>query len=136
MIGIWWICRDTVTLKRRKKNRAIWEKFIRRYLTQRQNLQCVFVLIDSRHEPQTIDLEFCCWLGEQGIPFLLLFATAAKHSTVQADQNMAIFRRALLKWFEEVPPRILTSAETQIGVHKLLEQIEAINQQFVPPVSE
>ena len=116
-----------------KKNRAIWEKFIRRYLTERKNLQCVFVLIDSRHEPQAIDLEFCCWLGEQGIPFLLLFTKADKQSTVKGDQNMAKFRRALLKWFEDVPVRILTSAETRLGVDQVLTQIDAINQQFVPP---
>lgn len=119
-----------------KKNRAEWEKFIRKYLVGRQNLQCVFVLIDSRHEPQKIDLEFCCWLGEQGLPFMLIFTKADKHSTVKADQNMAKFRRALLKWFEEVPQRILTSAETRLGVEKILGEIDAINQQFVPPVME
>jgi GTP-binding protein len=119
-----------------KKNRAAWEKFIRRYLVERKNLQCVFVLVDSRHEPQKIDVEFCCWLGEQGIPFMLLFTKADKHSTVKGDQNMAKFKRALLKWFEDVPTRILTSAETKLGVDKVLEEIDAINQQFVPPVTE
>src|SRR5690606_1481960 len=59
--------------KASKSSRATWERFIRRYLTSRENLQCVFVLIDSRHEPQRSDLDFCCWLGEKGIPFMLVF---------------------------------------------------------------
>ncbi|HMR18146.1 MAG TPA: ribosome biogenesis GTP-binding protein YihA/YsxC [Sphingobacterium sp.] len=118
-----------------KKNRTEWEKFIRRYLRERPNLQCVFVLIDSRHEPQKIDLDFCCWLGEQGLPFMLAFTKADKQSAVKGDQNMAKFKKALLKWFEEVPPRFLTSAETKLGIDKILAEIDAINQQFVPPLA-
>src|SRR5690606_8861564 len=98
-----------------KKNRAEWEKFIRQYLTKRENLQCVFVLIDSRHEPQKIDLEFCCWLGENGLPFLLVFTKADKQSTLKSEQHIAQFRKALLAWFEEVTAYFLTSAETKLG---------------------
>ncbi len=118
-----------------KKNRAIWEKFIREYLTTRENLQCVFVLIDSRHEPQKIDLDFCYWLGEKGIPFLLLFTKADKHSTVKSDQNIAKFRKALKVWFEEVPEHILTSAETKLGCEEVLVKIDEINQNFVSPLT-
>lgn len=117
-----------------KKNRAEWEKFIREYLTRRENLQCVFVLIDSRHEPQKIDLDFCYWLGEQGIPFFLLFTKADKHSIVKSDQNIAKFRKALKEWFEEVPGHILTSSETKLGCEKVLETIHEINQNFVSPL--
>jgi len=117
-----------------KKNRAEWERFIRRYLTQRENLQCIFVLVDSRLEPQKIDLEFCCWLGEQGLPFFLVFTKADKQSTVKSEQNIAKFKHALLKWFEEVPPCFLTSAEKKVGIEQILEEIDSINTSFEPPV--
>lgn len=119
-----------------KKNRADWEKFIRKYLLSRESLQCIFVLIDSRLEPQKIDLDFCCWLGERGLPFMLIFTKADKQSIVKSDQNMAKFKRALLKWFEEVPTRFLTSAEDKMGLEPILEKIDTINQEFTaPPVS-
>jgi len=117
-----------------KKNRADWGKFIRYYLTNRPNLQCIFVLIDSRLEPQKIDLDFCCWLGEKGLPFMLIFTKGDKQSTVKSDQNMAKFKRALLKWFEEVPQRFLTSSEEKVGLDPILATIEEINTGFQPPV--
>jgi GTP-binding protein len=117
-----------------KKNRADWGKFIRYYLTNRSNLQCIFVLIDSRLEPQKIDLDFCCWLGEKGLPFMLIFTKGDKQSTVKSDQNIAKFKRALLKWFEEVPQRFLTSAEDKVGLEPILQTIEEINSGFVHPI--
>lgn len=117
-----------------KKNRADWGKFIRYYLTNRSNLQCIFVLIDSRLEPQKIDLDFCCWLGEKGLPFMLIFTKGDKQSTVKSDQNIAKFKRALLKWFEEVPQRFLTSAEDKVGLEPILQTIEDINSGFVHPI--
>lgn len=117
-----------------KKNRADWEKFIRRYLLNRENLQCIFVLVDSRLEPQKIDLDFCCWLGENGLPFMLVFTKADKQSGVKSDQNVAKFKRALLKWFEEIPTRFITSSETRLGVDDILIKIDEINANFVAPV--
>jgi GTP-binding protein len=117
-----------------KKNRADWEKFIRRYLLNRENLQCIFVLVDSRLEPQKIDLDFCCWLGENGLPFMLVFTKADKQSGVKSDQNVAKFKRALLKWFEEIPTRFITSSETRFGVEDILIKIDEINANFVAPV--
>ncbi len=117
-----------------KKNRAEWEKFIRHYLTRRENLQCIFVLIDSRHEPQKIDLEFCCWLGEKGLPFLLVFTKADKQSGVKSDQNVAKFKRAMLKWFEEVPQHFITSSETKLGTDAILNVIDEINGNFEQPL--
>lgn len=119
-----------------KKNRADWGKFIRYYLTNRPNLQCIFVLIDSRLEPQKIDLDFCCWLGEKGLPFMLIFTKGDKQSTVKSDQNIAKFKRALLKWFEEVPQRFLTSAEDKVGLDPILQMIEDINTGFQHPIIE
>ncbi|WKK60009.1 MULTISPECIES: ribosome biogenesis GTP-binding protein YihA/YsxC [unclassified Sphingobacterium] len=117
-----------------KKNRATWEKFIRAYLINRVNLQCVYVLIDSRLEPQKIDLDFVFWLGEQGIPFQMIFTKADKQSGVKSDQNIAKFRRAMKKWFEEIPTHFLTSSETKLGCELVLENIDAINQQFESPI--
>ncbi|MBD1429441.1 ribosome biogenesis GTP-binding protein YihA/YsxC [Sphingobacterium litopenaei] len=117
-----------------KKNREDWGKFIRYYLTRRENLQCIFVLIDSRLEPQKIDLDFCCWLGEKGLPFMLIFTKGDKQSNVKSDQNMAKFKRALLKWFEEVPRRFLTSSEEKVGLEPILAAIDEINAGFEPPI--
>lgn len=116
--------------KTSKTNRASWEKFIRRYLRERENLQCVFVLIDSRLEPQKIDLEFCAWLGEEGIPFVLVFTKADKQSAVKSDQNMAHFRKELLKWFEEMPAVFLTSSENRLGCEQVLQFIDEVNQAY------
>lgn len=119
--------------KSSKSNRSDWEKFIRRYLRERESLQCVFVLIDSRHEPQKVDIDFCCWLGENSIPFMLIFTKADKQSRVKSDQNIARFRKKLGTWFEEVPPTFITSAETQLGCDEVLSTVAQINQDFEKP---
>ncbi|RZK57834.1 MAG: YihA family ribosome biogenesis GTP-binding protein [Pedobacter sp.] len=116
-----------------KSSREKWEKFIRNYLTKRENLQCVFVLIDSRLEPQKIDLEFCSWLGECQIPFALVYTKADKQSAPKTDQNVAKFNKALLGWFEEVPPFFVTSAEKGQGRDELLGFVHDVNQDFVMP---
>lgn len=116
--------------KTSRSNRADWEKFIRYYLRNRENLQCVFTLIDSRVKPQKLDLEFCSWLGEQGIPFVLVFTKADKQSRVKSDQNIALFKKSLLQIFEEVPQLFLTSAETQEGRDEVLHFIDDLNQKF------
>ncbi len=116
--------------KASKTNRVSWEKFIRKYLLTRESLQCVFVLVDSRHEPQHIDIEFCCWLGEQGIPFVLVFTKADKQSRQKSETNIAKFRKKLLGWFEEVPPHFLTSSETRLGSEEVLGFIGDINSRF------
>lgn len=116
-----------------KSKRKEWEKFIRSYLRRRENLQCVFVLIDSRHEPQKIDLEFCCWLGEHEIPFFLVFTKADKQSVFKSEQHMGKFRKALSQWFEAVPEGFLSSAEKQTGREPVLTAIEEINKHFILP---
>lgn len=116
-----------------KSSREKWEKFIRNYLTKRENLQCVFVLIDSRLEPQKIDLEFCSWLGECQIPFALVYTKADKQSAPKTDQNVAKFNKALLGWFEEVPPFFVTSSEKGQGRDQLLGFVNDVNQDFVMP---
>lgn len=116
--------------KASKTDRANWEKFIRRYLRDRENLQCVFVLIDSRLEPQKNDLDFCMWLGGEGIPFVLVFTKADKQSAVKSDKNMALFRKSLLQWFEEMPPVFLTSSGTRLGCDAVLDFIDEVNQAY------
>lgn len=116
-----------------KTSREKWEKFIRNYLTKRENLQCVFVLIDSRLEPQKIDLEFCSWLGECQIPFALVYTKADKQSAPKTDQNVAKFNKTLLGWFEELPAFFVTSSERAQGRDQLLNFIAQINSDFVIP---
>jgi GTP-binding protein len=113
-----------------KSNRGEWSKFISFYLRNRENLQCVFVLIDSRLDPQKIDIEFCTWLGENGLPFQLIFTKADKQSSVKTDQSIAKFRKTLLEIFEEVPQHYITSAETQEGRDDLLNFINDLNKKF------
>ena len=114
-----------------KANRGEWERFIRYYLRHRESLQCVFVLIDSRVEPQKNDIDFCNWLGETGIPFLLIFTKADKQSAVKTDQTVAKFRKELLKSFEEVPKIFITSSENTLGREAVLGSINELNQAFV-----
>ncbi len=116
-----------------KSSREKWEKFIRAYLNYRENLQCVFVLIDSRVEPQKIDLEFCCWLGERQIPFVLIFTKADKQSATKSNQNVSKFHHALKTWFDEVPDTFVTSSASGFGREEVLDFIDNINNNFIMP---
>jgi len=116
-----------------KSKKADWSKFIHTYLDKRESLQCVLVLIDSRLDPQKIDLEFCSWLGEKGLSFVLVFTKADKQSSVKTDQSVAKFKAAMLNIFEELPQYFITSAETQTGHDEVLGFINEINKNFVVP---
>src|SRR5690606_30642112 len=113
-----------------QSSRSSWEKFIRAYLLKRENLQCVFVLIDSRIEPQKIDLDFCLWLGENGIPFILVFTKADKQSALKTQENVQKFGKALLQYFEELPQQFITSSENKLGREELLEFIDEVNKNY------
>ncbi len=112
--------------KTSKTNREAWAEMIDDYLVNRENLQIVFVLIDSRLDPQKIDLEFINWLGENNVPFALVFTKADKQSTNKGQQNMAKFRKVLKQTWEELPIFFLTSAETSLGRHELTEYISVL----------
>jgi GTP-binding protein len=114
-----------------KSKKEDWDKFIRTYLDKRESLQCVFVLIDGRHEPQKIDLAFCNWLGEKGLSFVLVFTKADKQSGLKTDQNVAKFQKALGETFEEVPQCFITSAENKLGRDEVLGFIDSVNKAFV-----
>src|SRR6201994_3050453 len=116
-----------------KSKKEDWNKFIRTYLDKRESLQCVMVLIDSRLEPQKIDIEFCNWLGEKGLSFVLVFTKADKQSSIKTDQNIAKFRKALLATFEAMPGYFVTSSETQLGRDELSGFIGRINEGFEVP---
>jgi GTP-binding protein len=117
-----------------KNSRESWEKFIRNYITKRESLQCVFVLIDSRIPPQKIDIEFCCWMGEIQIPFVLAFTKTDKQSTTKTNQTIALFKKELSGWFEEIPPIFITSGEKGIGKDEVLNFIEQTNLDFAMPI--
>ena len=128
-------CRfPTRTAKVSKTSREKWEKFIRAYITKRVRQQCVFVLIDSRLEPQQIDLEFCYWLGEKQIPFSLIFTKADKQGMNVTSKNAAAFKKSLSQWFEEIPASFITSAEKALGKEDVLQFIEEVNKDFVKPI--
>ncbi len=116
-----------------KSKKEDWNKFIQTYLDKRESLQCVMVLIDSRLEPQKIDVEFCNWLGEKGLSFVLVFTKADKQSSIKTDQNVARFRKALLATFDEVPQIFITSSEEHLGKEAILSFISEVNQGFEIP---
>jgi GTP-binding protein len=113
-----------------KSKKEDWNKFIRTYLDKRESLQCVMVLVDSRLEPQKIDLQFCNWLGEKGLSFVIIFTKADKQSSIKTDQNIAKFKKALLTTFEAMPDHFITSSENQTGRDEVLSFIDEVNQKF------
>ena len=113
-----------------KSKKEDWNKFIRTYLDKRESLQCVMALIDSRLEPQKIDLEFCNWLGEKGLAFVLIFTKADKQSALKTEQNVSKFIAALLKSFDEAPGYFITSSEVMTGRDDILNFIDGINKNF------
>ncbi len=116
--------------KRSKTERKKWNIMIKQYILARTNLLSLFVLIDIRHEPQAIDKEFVEWLALSKIPFVIAFTKEDKIGTVNAQKNLAHYKTELLKTWEELPPVILTSAQTGKGREELLEYIEKTNLLF------
>ncbi len=102
-------------------------RMIEDYILERTELVCLFVLLDSRLEPQRIDLEFIEWLGEEGIPFALVFTKADKLSRGKLAANIAAYKERLLQQWEELPPLFITSAEARMGRDELLSYIDGIN---------
>lgn len=100
---------------------------IENYILEREQMTCLFVLIDSRHEPQKIDLEFMEWLGENGIPFAIVFTKADKLSGGKLKTNMEAYKNRLLEQWEELPPIFATSSEKRTGREELLAYIDGIN---------
>lgn len=116
--------------KRSKKEIAKLDQMIRGYILQREQLVNVFVLVDSRLEPQKIDLEFIEWLGQSSIPFAIVFTKADKLSTSKLNQSIEGYKKKLLETWEELPPIFLASAEKKQGRDEVLNYIEQINREL------
>ena len=112
--------------KRSKSVQRSIEEMISSYILRREQLVNVFLLIDVRHNPQKIDTEFMTWLGENGIPFSIVFTKADKLSAAQLSQNVDNYMKSLLETWEELPPYFVTSSEKKQGREPLLNYIEGI----------
>lgn len=110
-----------------KKERLKWEQMIKRYILQRENLYCLFVLIDARHEAQKVDLDFMEWLGISQIPFSIVFTKIDKLKPAELETNLKIYEEKLFETWETLPVYFVTSAETGEGNEELLGYIEKLN---------
>lgn len=113
--------------RRGKEGREKIRLLIEDYILGREEMTNLFVLIDSRHEPQQIDLEFMEWLGENGIPFAIVFTKADKLGSGRLNQNIINYKEKLLESWEELPPIFVTSSEKGEGRDELLDYIDKIN---------
>ena len=113
--------------KNSKSVRAKLEQMIAQYIIQRKQLMNVFVLIDIRHEQQTIDREFIDWLGKSNVPFSIIFTKADKLTAGRAKSNALLWMKKLEDTWEELPPYFITSAEKKTGKEEVLDYIESIN---------
>ena len=114
--------------KRSKSQTEKLEHIISSYVLDREQMTLLFVLVDSRHAPQLIDLEFFEWLGENSVPFAIVFTKADKLKKTQLANNIKSYKGKLLEQWEELPPIFVTSSETAMGRTELLEYIYDINE--------
>lgn len=110
-----------------KKKRTIFQYFIENYFKEREQLVCTFVLIDSRHDPQKIDLEFMQFLGKNQIPFCIVFTKADKLGSSKINQQITSYKKKLLQHWETLPTSFLTSSETGLGRDEFLKFIDGVN---------
>ena len=112
---------------RGKKQREEIRRIIEDYILQRHQLTSLFVLLDIRHKPQAVDLEFLRWLGENGVPFAIIFTKADKLSKTAGESNVSAYKKELMKEWEELPPTFITSSEKKTGRDEELDYIDSIN---------
>ena len=110
-----------------KSKRQSFQDFIKDYFLQREQLVCSFILVDSRHEPQKIDLEFMEFLGENRIPFCIVFTKADKMGNTKLQQNLVNYKNKILESWESIPTHFVTSSETSMGKEDVLNYIEQVN---------
>ncbi|WP_294078972.1 ribosome biogenesis GTP-binding protein YihA/YsxC [Proteiniphilum sp. UBA5384] len=113
--------------RRGKEGREKLRKIIEDYVLERETMTNLFVLVDSRHEAQKIDLEFMEWLGENGVPFAIVFTKADKQGSDRLFLNVNAYKEKLLETWEELPPIFITSSEKRQGREELLNYIDNIN---------
>lgn len=114
--------------KRSKTQNEQLEHIISSYILDREAMTLLFVLIDCRHEPQKIDLEFFQWLGENGVPFSIIFTKADKLTKTALTTNIEAYKKRLLEDWEELPPVFITSSETSLGRDEVLQYIAEVNE--------
>jgi GTP-binding protein len=114
-----------------KKDRDTFAKMIEHYATQRTNLVCFFVLVDARHKPQQLDLDFIEWLGDSNLPFVIALTKIDKVSQTLKSTNLLLLKNELSKTWEELPTIFETSAEKKTGRGEVLEFIEDTNKKLV-----
>lgn len=115
---------------RGKDQREEFSKMIRDYILNRKQMTLLFVLLDIRHKPQAIDLEFLHWLGENQVPFAIVFTKADKLGPVAGQNSVEAYKKVLHEDWEELPPIFVTSAESRKGKEDLLDYISEINSQL------
>jgi GTP-binding protein len=111
-----------------KKKRTIFQHFIENYFKEREQLVCTFVLIDSRHDPQKIDIEFMQFLGENQIPFCIVFTKADKLGSSKINNQISSYKKKLLNYWETLPQSFLTSSSSGLGRKEFLDFIAQINE--------
>lgn len=107
-----------------KKLRKKWRQMMNAYFINRESLVCVFVLVDSNIPPQKIDLDFINWLGENRVPFIILYTKSDRCKAAELEQNIAAFREALLEYWDVLPPDVTTSATQQTGRDEVFQIIQ------------
>jgi len=122
--------------KRGQKMQERLQYIIRSYILYREALTCLFVLVDSRLEPQRIDLDFIEWLGENGIPFAIVFTKADKQSTSKTNRNVELYLKTLQEQWEELPPYFISSSEKKTGRDEILNYIESVNRSLSSQISD
>ncbi len=114
-----------------KKDRAVFSKMIEQYATRRTNLVCFFVLVDARHKPQQLDLDFIEWLGDSNLPFVIVLTKIDKIGLTVKSENLKLLKDELSKTWEELPVIFESSAEKGIGRKEIMDFIDETNQKLV-----
>ncbi len=113
-----------------KTDKKTFQKFITDYFSKREQLICAFVLVDCRHEPQKVDLEFTEWLGMNNIPFNIIFTKSDKPNQTTLPKNIEAYKNKMLEFWEEMPPYFITSSANKNGCDEVLEEIERMNKLY------
>ena len=113
--------------QRSKKAREEWRLMLSNYIRRRRNLICTFVLVDSRIEPQNSDIGFMEWLGENEVPFCIVFTKADKLGKAELERNVEAYKQRLMEEWEELPQIFITSSESKLGRDEILDYIEQQN---------
>lgn len=113
-----------------KSAKKVFQKFITQYFTKREQLVLAFVLIDCRHEPQNMDLDFMRWMGENQIPFSIIFTKADKLKPNAITRNIEAYQQKMLETWDEMPLYFITSSSKSLGRDEVLEYIDTINKEL------